>query len=147
MSIFKSPCHEQSSLRVAWGENGLPRGFHAERLMHPGYLEWRQAQPDPKFAMYEAMTKLKRLAHEASALPQPDAEVQGSRYLSASRPVFLSPPSSPAQGAEDGDATPKPTIAELKARVQRCREEGDRLEAELKSRRLAEEVEANEMQI
>jgi len=115
--------------------------------MHPGYLEWRQAQPDPKFAMYEAMTKLKRLAHEASALPQPDAEVQGSRYLSASRPVFLSPPSSPAQGAEDGDATPKPTIAELKARVQRCREEGDRLEAELKSRRLAEEVEANEMQI
>jgi hypothetical protein len=148
MSIFKSPGHESSSLMVAWGENGLPRGFHAERLLHPGYLEWRQAQPNPRTALWEAKANIRRLAHERRAHPQLCAEVQGSRYSSTSRPVFLSPPSSPAQGAEEGSrAPPRPTIAELEAKVQRCREEGEKLEAELKSRRMAEEAEAKERRV
>jgi hypothetical protein len=145
MSIFKSPSHESMSLGVGWGENGLPQGIHAEMLLHPGFLEWRQAQPHPRSALSIAERDIKRLAHERRALSQLGAEVQGSRYLSASRPVFLSPPSSPAQGAEEvSRAPPRPTIAELEAGVQRCREEGERLEAELRSRRLAEETEAKE---
>jgi uncharacterized small protein (DUF1192 family) len=157
MSIFKSPMDERMSMRVAWGEDGLPRGRNAEMLLHPGFLEWQRAQPEPwKFALANAQADIRRLAHPRRTLPQPTVEVQGSKvaesrgghYSSGSRPgadVFWLPLSSPAYDAEEGHAvTPTTSIAELEAAIQRVREEGERLEAELRKRRIAEGVDEDE---